>query len=41
VTASTTQEALAVDAALNDILGSWRAGYALPGDVYRGPQIYV
>src|SRR5690348_9702992 len=25
---------------LKDILGSWRPGHALPGDVYKDPQLY-
>ena len=25
---------------LKGILGTWRAGHALPGDVYRDPQLY-
>jgi Rieske 2Fe-2S family protein len=29
-----------VNQGLNNVLGTWRAGYALPGDVYRDPQLY-
>ena len=29
-----------MDEVLNSILGTWRAGHALPGDVYRVPQLY-
>ncbi len=36
----TIQEARAVNEGLKGILGTWRAGHALPGDVYRDPQLY-